>query len=234
MKKSKKYKSLLDSLEDKNKLYDIGEAVDIIKGFHKSKFDETVELSINLGLDVKKLQQPVRNSVVLPHGAGKSVKILVFASGEDAIKAKNSGADYVGEEDLVEKIKGGFLDFDAVVATPDMMKIVSPLGKILGPRGLMPNPKTGTVTRELDKIIDELKKGRVDFKMDKDGNLHIPVGKVSFEKEKLVENIGAAFNAVFAVKPPSAKSNYVRSSSISLTMSPALKVAPNKILQETA
>ncbi|HNS33310.1 MAG TPA: 50S ribosomal protein L1 [bacterium] len=231
MKKSKRYKGLSDNLE-KDKVYDIEEAVDKIKGFHSSKFDETVELSINLGLDVKKLQQPVRNSVVLPHGAGKTVKILVFASGENAIKAKNLGADYVGEQDLTEKIKGGFLDFDAVIATPDMMKLVSPLGKILGPRGLMPNPKTGTVTNNLENIISEIKKGRIDFKMDKDGNLHIPVGKVSFDREKLVENIKAALDSVVAAKPPSAKSNYIRSSSLSLTMSPSIRFGTGKILQE--
>lgn len=233
MKKSKRYKGLLDKLEDKDKLYDIEEAAEKVKSLHGSKFDETVELSINLGLDTKKLQQPVRNSVVLPHGAGKSVRILVFASGEDAIKAKNAGADYVGEQDLVDKIKGGFLDFDAVVATPDMMKMVAPLGKVLGPRGLMPNPKTGTVTKDVENIISELQKGRIDFKMDKDGNLHIPVGKVSFEKEKLVENIKAAFNAVMAVKPSTAKSNYIRSSALSLTMSPSLNLGVNKILQES-
>jgi len=231
VKESKRYRKLLEVLE-KGKVYAIEDAVDKLKEFHTSKFDETVELSINLGVDTKKLQQPVRNSVVFPHGVGKDVKILVFASGENAVKAKNLGADYVGEQDLVEKIKGGFLDFDAVVATPDMMKIVAPLGKILGPRGLMPNPKTGTVTNDLTNIISEIKKGRIDFKMDKDGNLHIPVGKISFDREKLIDNIKAAFNSVIAVKPSSVKTNYIRSSTISLTMSPSLKLAVNKILQE--
>jgi len=233
VKKSKRYSNLLDGLE-KDKVYEIEEVVEKIKGMHKSKFDETVELSINLGVDTKKLQQPVRNSVVLPHGTGKTVKVLVFASGENAIKARSLGADYVGEQDLTDKIKGGFLDFDAVVATPDMMKLVSPLGKILGPRGLMPNPKTGTVTNDLGNIINEIKKGRIDFKMDKDGNLHIPVGKVSFENEKLVDNIKAAINSVIAAKPPSAKSNFIRSSSLSLTMSPSLKFGIGKMLQEAA
>lgn len=235
MKKSgKKYRALLEAGEKGNKLHNIDEAVDKLKPFHKRKFDETVELSMHLGVDVKKLQQPVRNSVVLPNGAGKSVRILVFATGEDVERAKNTGADYVGGQELAEKVKNGFLDFDSVVATPDMMKIVSPLGKVLGPRGLMPNPKSGTVTKDIENIISELKKGRIDFKMDKDGNLHIPVGKISFDKIKLIENITAALNSVMAVKPSSVKGKYIRSASLSLTMSPSVKLDCNKIFQEVA
>jgi large subunit ribosomal protein L1 len=236
MKKSgKKYRSILEEVGDgKDKLLKLSDAVERLKTFHKRKFDETVELSINLGVDVKKLQQPVRNSVVLPNGVGKSVKVLVFAAGEDVERANKAGADYVGGQELVEKIKGGFLDFDSVVATPDMMKTVSPLGKVLGPRGLMPNPKSGTVTKDVEGIVSELKKGRIDFKMDKDGNLHIPVGKISFDSGKLAENISTALNAVVAVKPSSVKGNYLRSVSLSLTMSPSVKLDCSNISQEVA
>ena len=230
---SKKHRALLEGIE-KGKVYKLDESIDKLKSFHKSKFDETVDLAIRLGVDVKKLAQPVRNSVVLPHGVGKPVRVLVFAAGEDVDKAKQAGADYVGGPELAEKIKGGFLDFDSVVATPDMMKVVSPLGKVLGPRGLMPNPKSGTVTKDIQNIIAELKKGRIDFKMDKDGNLHIPVGKVSFDSGKLAENASAALNAVFAVKPASVKGNYIRSASLSLTMSPSLQIDVSGMSQESA
>ncbi len=234
-KAGKRYKLLLEEMgEEKNNLHSIEKAVDRLKTFHKRKFDETVELSIHLGIDLKKLQQPVRNSVVLPSGVGKPVRVLVFASGEDVEKAKQAGADYVGGQELAEKVKNGFLDFDSVVATPDMMKIVSPLGRVLGPRGLMPNPKTGTVTRDLANIISELKKGRIDFKMDKDGNLHVPAGKISFDREKLIENIKAILSAVIAVRPSSVKGNYIRSAALSLTMSPSVKLDCNKIFREGA
>ena len=234
MKKSgKKYRALVKEIgEEKNKSFKIEEGVERVKKFHIRKFDETVELSIRLGIDLKKLTQPVRNSVVLPHGVGKSVKVLVFAAGEDVERATKSGADYVGAQELVEKIKGGFLDFDSVVSTPDMMKVVSPLGKILGPRGLMPNPKSGTVTKDIEGIVSELKKGRIDFKMDKDGNIHIPVGKVSFDSTKLSENIKSALNAVVAAKPPFVKGNYLRSVSLSLTMSPSIKLEVSEIAPE--
>jgi len=230
---SKKYRALLEGIE-KGKVYKLDESIDKLKSFHKSKFDETVDLAIRLGVDVKKLAQPVRNSVVLPHGVGKPVRVLVFAAGEDVDKAKQAGADYGGGPELAEKIKGGFLDFDNGVATPDMMKVVSPLGKVLGPRGLMPNPKSGTVTKDIQNIIAELKKGRIDFKMDKDGNLHIPVGKISFDSGKLAENTSAALDAVFAVKPASVKGNYIRSASLSLTMSPSLPIDVSGMFQESA
>lgn len=230
---SKRYKAFLEQAE-RGKVYTLDESIDKLKTFHRNKFDETVELAVRLGVDIKKLQQPIRNTVVLPHGVGKPVKILVFADGEDVDKAKQAGADYVGGQELVGKIKAGFLDFDNVVATPDMMKIVSPLGKVLGPRGLMPNPKSGTVTKDIKNIIAELKKGRIDFKMDKDGNLHIPVGKISFEREKLIENAGVALNAIFAVKPAYVKGNYIRSASLSLTMSPSLKINVSEMYQEVA
>jgi len=228
---NKRYTALLEKME-KNKVYDIDEAVAKLKELHSTKFDETVELSIKLGVDPKKLQQPIRGSVVLPHGTGKKVKILVFASGEVAEKAKAAGADYIGGNEFVEKIKSGWLDFDAVVATPDMMKVVAPLGKILGPRGLMPNPKTGTVTNNVEEIVQELKKGRVNYKMDRDGNIHIQCGKISFDKDKLVENIVEAIKSVLSIKPPTLKGTYISNIYLSLTMSPSLKLNSLKILQE--
>ncbi|MCM8828811.1 MAG: 50S ribosomal protein L1, partial [Candidatus Omnitrophica bacterium] len=183
-------------------------------------------------LDVAKLQQPVRGSVNLPHGSGKKVKILVFAQGENIERARNAGADYYGGNELIEKIKGGWIDFQAVVATPDMMRNIAALGKILGPRGLMPNPKSGTVTFEIEKIIEELKKGRIEFKMDKDGNLHIPIGKISFSAEQLIDNFYAALKSVLAAKPQGAKGVYLKSASISSTMGPSFSLNINKVLQE--
>jgi len=227
--RSKKYKEM----EKEEKLYGLDEAVDELKKMAgKRRFDETVDMAIHLGIDVKKLQQPVRGTLILPYGSGKSVKILVFATGEDVEKAKEAGADYIGGEELAEKIKGGFMDFDSVVATPDMMKVVSPLGKILGPRGLMPNPKSGTVTKDIKGIVTELKKGRIEFRMDKDGNLHIPVGKASFPKEHLIENINTALKSVLSARPSIAKGNYIRTVAISLTMSPSLKIDTGKIFRE--
>ena len=230
MKKSKRYKLLEEKIE-KDKVYDIDEAIALLKELHSVKFDETVELSGKLGIDVKKIQQPVRGSVVLPHGTGKKVKILVFAQGENVEKAKNAGADYVGGQEYIDKIKNGWLDFDAVVSTPDMMRQVATLGKILGPRGLMPSPKTGTVTFEIEKVVNELKKGRVDFKMDREGNIHIPIGKISFSPEQLKENIITAINAVLSAKPQGAKGTYIRSLYLSLTMSPSIPLNVSKILQ---
>ncbi len=229
MKVSKRYKELLSLKEEK--LYDISEALEKLKEFHRAKFDETVDLSVKLGLDPRKLQQPVRGSIILPSGSGKSVRVLVFAQGEYVKKAEAAGADYVGGEDLVNKIKGGFLDFDNVVATPDMMKVVAPLGKILGPRGLMPNPKTGTVTNDVEEVVTELKKGKLFFKMDKDGNIHIPVGKISFDKDKLSANVEAALGAVLAAKPASARGNYISSINLSLTMSPSVILDSVRVIQ---
>ncbi|HDN97960.1 MAG TPA: 50S ribosomal protein L1 [bacterium] len=230
MKKSKRYRVLLEKIE-KDKIYDIDEAIGLLKELHSVKFDETVELSGKLGIDVKKLQQPIRGSVVLPHGTGKKVKVLVFAQGENIEKAKKAGADYVGGQEYIDKIKNGWLDFDAVVSTPDMMRHVATLGKILGPRGLMPSPKTGTVTFEVEKVINELKKGRVDFKVDREGNIHLPVGKISFPAEKLKENIITAVNALLNAKPQGAKGTYIRSLYLSLTMSPSIPLNVNKVLQ---
>jgi large subunit ribosomal protein L1 len=221
---SKRYVSLTEK-RDAKKFYLLEEALEVLKNYGVSvKFDETVEVTFKLGVDVKKLQQPVRGSVNLPHGSGKNIRVLVFAQGEHAEKAKTAGADHVGGVELIDTIKGGWLDFDAVVATPDMMKNIAVLGKVLGPRGLMPNPKMGTVTFEVDQIISDLKKGRIEFKMDKDGNLQMPVGKISFSKESLRDNINAAFRAVVAAKPQGAKGTYLKTMTLSSTMSPSVRI----------
>jgi len=228
---SKRYSALLEKV-DRTKLYDLDEAIEVLKGLHSTKFDESVNLSVKLGVDPKKLQQPVRGSVVLPNGTGKEVKVLVFASGENIKKAIDAGADYAGGSEIAEKIKNGWLDFDYVIATPDMMKVVAPLGKILGPRGLMPNPKTGTVTDNVESAVKEAKKGKVDFKMDKDGNIHFSVGKISFPSDKLKENIVSAISAVLSVKPQGVKGTYIKTIHFSLTMSPSVKLNAHKIIQE--
>jgi large subunit ribosomal protein L1 len=228
---SKRYNALKEELKN-IKLTDVEEGINLLKENTNAKFDETCNLSFKLGVDLKKNSQPVRGSVNLPNGSGKIIKILVLAQGEYVEKAKQAGADYVGGSDLVDKIKTGWIDFQSVVATPDMMKTISVLGKILGPRGLMPNPKTGTVTFDIEKIIAELKKGRQEFKMDKDGNIHIPVGKKSFSTEKLVENIFAAIKSVYIVKPQGVKGVYIKKSYISFTMSPSLPLDINAISQK--
>lgn len=230
-KRSKKYRAVRDRIEKKT-AYTPEEAIAFIKANPSARFDETVELSVHLGLDLKKIQQPIRGSVNLPHGSGKQVKVLVFAQGEHVEKARNAGADYYGGNELVEKIKNGWLDFQAVVATPDMMKNIAVLGKILGPRGLMPNPKSGTVTFDIDKIVAELKKGRIEFKMDKDGNLNMPIGKVSFSAEQLIDNFYAAFRAIIAAKPQGAKGVYIKSAHLSSTMGPSFPINLTKVLQE--
>lgn len=229
---SKRYASLTAKVDAK-KLYTVEEAVSALKDLGgPAKFDETVEVAFKLGVDVKKLQQPVRGSVNLPHGSGKKVRVLVFAQGEHVEKAKSAGADHVGGVELAEKIKGGWLDFDAVVATPDMMKNIAVLGKVLGPRGLMPNPKMGTVTFDVDKIVADLKKGRVEFKMDKDGNVQMPVGKISFSPDFLNDNINAAFRAVVAAKPQGVKGIYLKTMAVSSTMSPSVKINLSKLGEE--
>jgi large subunit ribosomal protein L1 len=193
---------------------------------HYAKFDEGIDVAIRLGVDIKKSEQMVRGTVILPHGTGKKVKILVFAQGEKEKEARDAGSDFVGGEELVEKILQGWLDFDKAIATPDMMKVVSKLGKVLGPRGLMPNPKVGTVTFDVGKAVQDLKSGKVEFKADKAGNLHISVGKVSFGQEKLRENILSLLDAVIKAKPASSKGSYVKGLAISTTMGPGIKVDP--------
>lgn len=209
--------------------YTLEEAISIIKENSFSKFDETVDMSINLGVDPKKSDQMVRGTVVLPNGTGKKVKVLVFAKGEKEKEALEAGADYVGAEDLVEKIQQGWLDFDKAVATPDLMGLVGKLGKILGPRGLMPNPKLGTVTFDIAKAVKEIKAGKVEYKVDKTGIVHVPIGKVSFDKEKLFENAISVLKSVIRAKPPTSKGKYIKRITISSTMGIGVKVDFQKL-----
>jgi len=227
MKRGKRYQKCLE-LYDKDAFYTVEGAVEVLKKLHAGcgpKFDQTVELAMRLGVDPKYADQMVRGSVVLPHGLGRELKVLVLAEGEYQKIAKDAGADYVGGEDLINKIaKEEWVDYDVVIATPEIMPKVAKLGKILGPKGLMPNPKTGTVTTNLKQAIEEAKKGRVEFRVDKTGNLHMPVGKVSFEEQKLIQNIYTAIDAVVKAKPPGAKGQYVKGIALSLTMSPSVKL----------
>ncbi len=208
------------------KRYNLKEAVEIVVNSAKAKFDETVEAAIRLGVNPQHADQMVRGSVVLPNGLGKSVRVLVFAKGEKEKEALDAGADFVGADDIIEKIKGGWLDFDRVVATPDMMGSVGKLGKVLGPRGLMPNPKVGTVTFDVGKAVNELKAGKVEFRVEKAGIVHTPVGKVSFGVDKLMENIVAVVETVVKLKPAASKGTYMKGISLSSTMGPGVKVDP--------
>jgi len=211
-------------LVEKKKHYRLGEAIEILKKMPKTKFDETLELDFNLGVDAKQSDQMVRGTVALPHGSGKKVRVVVFAKGEAAQAAKDAGADFVGFEDLVKKCQEGWSDFDVAVATTEAMQEVRKLGKVLGPRGLMPNPKTGTVTDDTAKAVKEVKAGRVEFKMDKAGNLHIAFGKVSFEPKAIEENAKSIIGAVLHAKPPSSKGHFIQSCTLSSTMSPGLRI----------
>ena len=223
LKRGKKYSAALQKIEPRT--YALTEAVPFLKDNKISKFDETVELHMNLGVDPKHADQMVRGTIVLPHGLGRSKKVLVIATGEKAKQAEQAGADHVGGEEIVKKIQTeNWMDFDAVVATPDMMKFVGRLGKVLGPRGLMPNPKTGTVTMDVDKAVQEIKAGKVEFRVDKGGVIHAPVGKLSFSKEKLVENATALIQAVVKAKPSTAKGKYVKRVTLCSTMSPGLEL----------
>jgi large subunit ribosomal protein L1 len=204
--------------------YGLKEAVETVKQVAYAKFDESVDLAIRLGVDPKRSDQMVRGTTVLPHGTGKKLRVLVFAKGEKEQEARQAGADYVGAEDLMEKIKGGWMDFDCAIATPDLMASVGKLGKVLGPRGLMPNPKTGTVTFEVGKAIQEIRKGRVEYKVEKAGIVHVPIGKVSFDADRLYENAQAILESVIKAKPASCKGKYLKSVTISSTMGPGVKV----------
>ncbi|RMG74879.1 MAG: 50S ribosomal protein L1 [Nitrospirae bacterium] len=219
---------------DRVKEYPLEEAVELIKELSFAKFDESVDLAVNLGVDPKKSDQMVRGTVVLPHGTGKSVRVLVFAKGEKEKEALEAGADFVGAEDLAEKIQKGWLDFDKAVATPDVMSIVGKLGRILGPRGLMPNPKLGTVTFDVAKAVKEIKAGKVEFKVEKGGIVHMPVGKVSFSKEQLVENIMAAIEAIQRAKPAASKGKYIKRITLSSTMGPGIRIDLNTVARKKA
>jgi large subunit ribosomal protein L1 len=220
---AKKYKAAAEKV-DRAKRYKVDEAMSLVKQTATKKFDETVDAAINLGVDPKHADQVVRGAVVLPHGMGKTVKLAVFAKGDKAKEAQEAGADIVGAEDLAEKIQGGFMDFDKLIATPDMMGIVGRLGKILGPRGLMPNPKIGTVTMDLNRAVKEQKAGKVEFRVEKAGIVHVPFGKASFDPEKLKANFTAIMEIIYKAKPQTAKGVYVKNVTVSTTMGPGIKL----------
>ena len=225
MKQGKKY---LDSqkLIDSSKQYDPEEAISLVKQTAKAKFDETIEISVRLGVDPRQADQQVRGAVVLPHGTGKTIKVLVIAKADKATEAEAAGADYVGAEDMIAKIQGGWFDFDVCVATPDMMGMVGRLGRVLGPKGLMPNPKSGTVTMDVTRAIHDIKAGKVEYRVDKTAIIHCPLGKASFDAEKLTENLRALMDAIVKARPAAAKGTYLRSVVISSTMGPGIKLNP--------
>lgn len=230
-KKGKKYVEASSKI-DKTRLYDASEALALVAEVATAKFDETVEAHIKLGVDSRHADQQVRGAVVLPHGTGKTKRVLVFAKGAKAEEAKNAGADFVGAEELVQKIQGeNWFEFDVIVATPDMMGVVGRLGRVLGPKGLMPNPKSGTVTFDVAKAIDEIKAGKVEYRLDKTNIIHVPVGKVSFGGEKLTENFAALMDAIVKAKPAAAKGQYLKSVAVTSTMGPGVKVNPAKIAE---
>src|SRR5438105_8023801 len=220
-KHGKKYRAALEKMEPARR-YTLDDAVKKLKEIAFAKFDETVELTVWLGVDPRKADQLVRGTIVLPHGLGRSKTVLVIAQGDKIKEAEEAGADFVGGEDMVNKIKGGWLDFDAVIATPDMMRLVGGLGKVLGPRGLMPNPKTGTVTFDVKTAVNETKAGKVEYRVDKTGVIHTAVGKVSFDENKITENTSAVLDAVMKAKPSTAKGKYVKKANLALTMSTGL------------
>jgi large subunit ribosomal protein L1 len=209
---------------DSQKKYSLDEAVELLKSLEQSKFDESLDVAVRLGVDPRHADQMVRGAVVLPHGTGKSAKVLVFAKGEKEIEAKEAGADFVGGDDLAKKITEGWLDFDKAVATPDMMGVVGKLGRILGPRGLMPNPKVGTVTFDIARAVRDIKAGKVDFRVEKAGIIHAPVGRISFSSEQLKENIATLVETLNRLKPASSKGNYMRGFALSTTMGPAVRI----------
>ena len=222
-KKSKQLRAALEKI-DSTKAYSVEEAVALAKETNFAKFDATVEVAYNLNIDVKKADQQIRGAMVLPNGTGKTQRVLVFARGAKAEEAKAAGADFVGEDDLVAKINGGWLDFDVVIATPDMMALVGRLGRILGPRNLMPNPKTGTVTMDVANAVDEIKKGKVTYRVDRDGNLNVMIGKASFDEEKLIENFKAIYTRIVKARPSSIKGTYMNTCVLTSTMGPAIHI----------
>ena len=228
-KRGKKYLNALEKI-DRNHLYDPDEALNLIKEIAPANFDETGEVSVRLGSDPRHADQQVRGAVVLPHGTGKTRKVLVFAKGDKATEAANAGADYVGAEEMVQKVQEGWLDFEVAVATPDMMSMVGRLGKILGPRGMMPKPKTGTVTFDIERAVKEIKAGKIEFRADKTGIVHAPIGKVSFSLESLKENYTTLIETLIKARPAAAKGQYIRSITVSSTMGPGVKINPVKPL----
>lgn len=229
----KKIAKRLQALQAKinaNKIYDVASGVSLVKSLASTKFDETVEIALRLGVDPRHADQMIRGAVVLPHGTGKKVRVAVFAKGVKADEAKAAGADIVGADDLAEEIKNGNTDFDMVIATPDMMALVGKVGRILGPKGLMPNPKTGTVTADVSKAVTNAKSGQVNFRVDKKGIIHAPVGKVSFQEDKIRENMLELVRAINRLKPASAKGKYIKSGTLSLTMSPGVKLDSQELM----
>ncbi|MGX7059972.1 50S ribosomal protein L1 [Vagococcus humatus] len=228
---AKKSKKMQDALKkvDTTKSYSAAEAVALAQDTNIAKFDATVEVAYHLNVDPKKADQQIRGAVVLPNGTGKKQTVLVFAKGEKAKEAEAAGADFVGEADLVEKIQGGWFDFDVVVATPDMMAQVGRLGRVLGPKGLMPNPKTGTVTMDVTKAVEEVKAGKVTYRVDKAGNVHVPIGKVSFDAEKLEENFRTIHDIIVKAKPAATKGTYIKNLAVTTTFGPGIKVDPSSI-----
>ncbi|MCB9555876.1 MAG: 50S ribosomal protein L1 [Deltaproteobacteria bacterium] len=227
-KRGKKYRSKAE-LVDRNKRYTLEEGCSVVATTATAKFDESVDVAVRLGVNPKYADQMVRGAVVMPHGTGKSMRVAVFAKGEKAAEAEAAGADVVGAEDLVERVQGGFLDFDATVATPDMMGLVGRLGRVLGTRGLMPNPKVGTVTFDIERVVKELKAGRVEFRVEKAGIVHAPIGRASFGADKIRENLLALVDLLLKLKPASAKGTYVRSVALSTTMGPSVRLDPAEV-----
>ncbi len=227
MQRSKTYRAAAESF-DQDALYSPVEAIKLARSGSKKKFDETIDVAMRLGVDPRKADQMVRGTVNLPHGTGKTARVLVFATAEKAEAAREAGADFVGGDELIDKVNGGWLDFDAVVATPDLMGKVGRLGRVLGPRGLMPNPKTGTVTPDVAKAVTDIKGGKIEFRVDRHANLHFIIGKTSFDERQLAENYAAALEEVLRLKPSSSKGRYLKKVTVSTTMGPGIQVDPNR------
>jgi large subunit ribosomal protein L1 len=219
---------------DRDRLHTPNEALELAKSLSSAKFDESVELAVRLGVDPRKADQMVRGTVALPSGTGKDVRVAVFAAGDAAAEARTAGADFVGADDLAAQVEGGMLDFDVAIATPDLMPMVGRLGRVLGPRGLMPNPKTGTVTADVGKAVEEFKGGKVEYRTDRYGNVHVPIGKVSFEIDKLADNFGAVLDELQRAKPSSSKGRYLKRINVATTMGPGIKIDPNRLREDVA